>query len=264
MKFLASELNTCVLAIAHPVADGHKMAGSARLFQASDFVLEITPDEVAADGRKSATLSSRKSKEDEGFPPAAYEILPCRWEDQERDEDGELTGGTVLVKSATIKLLSQQGAAPSPDPARQPAPLPVLQDVPRRAKRNGIRRDHGGLHSVPDAAPRRDLGAALTALQCPDCSRPGGGMTCDTRYPGSKLIPVSFDPLRAVHADRAVAAWMAGYITETELDTVLAAAALDWKRIAVTRIAPAGTAGAILHFPARCGDRCWLPGTGGV
>ncbi len=222
MKFLASELNCCVLAIAHPVADGHKMAGSERLFQASDFVIEITPDEVGAPGAlKSAAISSRKSKEDEGFAPVGYAIEPCRWEQPAEDEDGnEIPGQVVTVKSATVRLL-ERPAAPSPSPAPAPA-LPVLQPVPRPAKRNGIR---SAPRAVPDqmaaARTRRDLTAGILAEPCPECSRPGQ-VGCDTRYPGSAIVPLSMSPPLGAHEDRILASAIAGHV---DLDAVIAALA---------------------------------------
>ena len=227
LKYLASELDCFILCVSHTTADKSKMIGSQRLFDSSDAVLEIIPDDVSAPGAMaSATVTARKDKSDQLADGWGYVVEPCRWEQPAEDEDGNPVPGELIeVRSATVRRIEQaRPSAPAPEPQRQAPPLPELQAVERRTKRNGIRRH--GLHAVPDPAPRRDLTAALLSVQCPDCSRLGGGMRCDVKMAGSSgLIPVSFDPLVAVHADRAVAAWMAGHLTEAELNTVLAAVA---------------------------------------
>jgi hypothetical protein len=207
---MAARLECTVLAVNHTTKAGDQR-GAGPLTASADFVFAVTPE---TGGQGSCMLTCEKQKYGARFAPMAYDVLPFAYTDPKRDDDGEvIPGETVRVESATVRM--RDDTVPGvPSRSRPPA------EVPRARKRNGLR-------AVPDraAAPRRDLAAALTSVQCPDCSRPGGGMSCDVRYPGSKLIPVSFDPVRAVHADRAVAAWMAGHVTEAELDQVLAAVA---------------------------------------
>jgi hypothetical protein len=140
MRWMASELDCFVLAVAHPTEDGRKMLGAGRLFNSADVVIEVTPDDSPQDGRTTATISSRKNKEDAAWEPFSYAIEPCQWTQPAEDpETGEvIPGETVVVKSATVRRIEQ--AAEPAAAARQPAPLPVLQAVPQSRKRNGIRR----------------------------------------------------------------------------------------------------------------------------
>ena len=227
LKALAAETDACCIVIAHPTAANTKMLGAGRLIAAADFVFEVQPDAAAAPGAaQTATCTCRKQKDGSRPEPFGWVLEPAAWSEPVIGDDGEPTGETEHVESATVRLLQPPGRSPEPR-SRPAAPLPVLaparQDE-RPRKRSGIRPQRHGLHAVPDLAPRRDLPARLISVQCPDCSRLG--VTCDTRMGGSSaLIPVSFDPVLAVHADRAVAAWMAGAVSEAELDTVLAAVA---------------------------------------
>lgn len=223
LKYLASELDCFVLAVSHTTSDRSKMIGSQRLFDSADLVLEIVPDDVAAPGANaSATITSRKNKSDELAEPFGYVVEPCRWSQAAEDEDGnEIPGEMIEVKSATVRLIEQpKPSAPAPESARQ-APLPTLQPVERRTKRNGIRRDQGRLHAVPsiaDATARKVMADGIMSVRCAEC-KAMAGMGCRPA-PGSKAIALSLT--LCAHESRVLDACIAGRITEHDLDALVA------------------------------------------
>ncbi len=229
LKALALALDCVLVVIAHPVAANTKMLGAGRLTAAADFVIEVQPDAVVAPGAaQTATVISRKSKDGSKFPDLGYQVEPATWE-----QPDDVTGQTVTVESATVRLLTPDAPARPPGPRSQAAPaLPVLQEggqPERPRKRSGIK-PRGALHAVPDLPPappavRRDLIAGLLSVECPNCSALGGGMGCSTALAGSGIVALSLDPVLACHLDRAVAAWMAGRVSEAELNAVLSAVA---------------------------------------
>ena len=143
MKWLARELDCLVLAVAHPTKKGGEMMGSGRLFNASDFVIEVIPETgTAPDAPKAATLTCRKSKYGPGFDPISYEIDEMIYDSPVLDDDGvPVPGVTVPVKTATVRLRADAdtGALRMPGTVRPPRPLPVVRDVPRPRKRTGLR-----------------------------------------------------------------------------------------------------------------------------
>ena len=210
----ARRLGCLVLLIHHTTKTG-LMLGSDRIRAAADVVISVTPEQG---GRDSSVITCEKMRYAERFAPFAVEAVPHSWDEPVRDDAGEVVPGETFRASSFVTRLRTDAGAPV-------TVRPVVPEIPRAPRRNGLR---PRLRSVPDqlaaARARRDLTAGLLSVQCPECGRPGGGMSCDVKYPGSKLIPVSLSPVRAVHTDRAFAAWEAGRITETELNTVLAAA----------------------------------------
>jgi hypothetical protein len=155
MHWMSQELDCCLMAVAHPTADGAKMLGAGRLFNSADFVIRVAPDDVAAPGAlKTATISCQKSKDGTEFPAFGYQIEPCMWDEPVLGPDDQPTGETEPVTSATVRMIddSKAGEGRKPEPARTApaAPLPELRDPPARPrKRNGLKRPHG-LHAVPD------------------------------------------------------------------------------------------------------------------
>lgn len=137
MKLLARELGCVVLAVAHPVTSGRKMAGDGRLFNASDFVIQVTPDE--SPGRTSigqaATVNCEKVKYGKPFDPFGYYVDRISWEHEYVDDDGELTGETALAESATVRSMDPSvGAfADAPPRPKRALPRPVRASAPRRA-----------------------------------------------------------------------------------------------------------------------------------
>lgn len=154
LKMLVRELDCVVLAVHHNTADGRKMIGAQRLFNAADFVIGITPDDNAPGDMKSATMTCRKSKYGPEFEPLSYQIEPLEWQ---ADDEGE----QFTVRSATVRY---QGDANAPDatalrlPGNGNSPhreLPDVRPVDRPRKRNGIRNgrpiDHSDLVGSFDA-----------------------------------------------------------------------------------------------------------------
>lgn len=140
LKMLVRELDCVVMVVHHNTADGKKMIGAQRLFNAADFVIGITPDDTSPGEPKTATMTCRKSKYGPEFEPIGYMIEPLQWETEA--EDGEL----VTVVSATVRHQADEQASgatalrlPGSD---RPAPtreLPTVADVPRIRKRHGVR-----------------------------------------------------------------------------------------------------------------------------
>jgi hypothetical protein len=138
LKMLVRELDCVVLVIGHNTADGKKMIGAQRLFNASDFVIEVIPDDTAPGELKSATLACRKSKYGPEFEPLSYLIEPLEWTTE--DEDGE----PVLVTSAAVRLQgdAEGGMNVLRLPGNGPSPhreLPEVRPVQQRKKRSGVR-----------------------------------------------------------------------------------------------------------------------------
>jgi hypothetical protein len=253
MHWMSQELDACVMAIAHPTADGGKMLGASRLFNSADFVIRVAPDEVAAPGaQKTATISCQKSKDGTEFPPFGYRIEPCMWDEPVLDDNDEPTGETQEVTSATVRMIDDAGPAgkTAPEaPAPAAPPLPEIRDVPpsRPRKRNGLKTRHG-LHAVPDApepapAPvpeartlpmpvlpggadtRQEIMRAVLTPRCPVCSRPAG-MGCDVRMDPVPLA-LGRGPSGALcaHEDRIVEAALGQPDPEAWLTGALAALA---------------------------------------
>lgn len=244
MHWMSRELDCCVLAVAHPTADGAKMLGAGRLFNSADFVIRVAPDDVAAPGAlKTATVSCQKSKDGKEFEPFGYRIEPCEWDEPVLDASGNPAGTTEVVTSATVRLIEDsKPAAKAPEPSRAPAaPLPELRDPPARPrKRNGLRPRHGltvvpaPAAPVPGAMPlaalsaaadsRRDTVRALLTPQCEDCSRPPH-VGCDNRMPveGIMMIGRALSGPVYAHQSRVLAAALAQPDPEGFLDQVIAA-----------------------------------------
>ena len=138
LKMLVSELNCVVLVVGHNTSDGKKMLGAQRLYNASDFVIEVVPDDTLPTELKSATLVSRKSKYGPEFEPVSYFIEPLMWTTETED-------GPVIVTSATVRQQGGETASltgglrlPGNGPAEH-RELPQVSTVPRPRKRSGIR-----------------------------------------------------------------------------------------------------------------------------
>ena len=140
MKLIARELDTVVLAVAHPTRDGSRMLGAGRLFNSSDFVIRMEPDTgTAAGSPRSATVSCEKNKYGRPFEPFGYYIEPCAWLDPILDGDGIPTGEQALVQSATVRPMDGSLGADLglPKPKRE---LPtLLPQEPTRRRRTGLR-----------------------------------------------------------------------------------------------------------------------------
>jgi hypothetical protein len=138
LKMLVRELDCVILVIGHSTADRKKMIGAQRLFNASDFVIEIVPDDTGPDEPKAATMTCRKSKYGPEFEPVSYQIESLMWTTETDD-------GPVTVTSATVRQQAgeqESGAAVLRLPGSRPSPrrdLPVVSTVPRARKRSGIR-----------------------------------------------------------------------------------------------------------------------------
>jgi hypothetical protein len=136
MKFLARELGCVVLAVAHPVTSGRKMAGDGRLFNASDFVIQVQPDEsVGTRIGAAATVNCEKVKYGKPFDPFGYYVDRIAWEHEYVDDDGSPTGETALAESATVRSMDPAvGAfADAPPKPKRALPRSVRADAPRRA-----------------------------------------------------------------------------------------------------------------------------------
>lgn len=218
LKQLSRELETCVLAVAHNDKSGQSLLGAQRLYNASDFVISVTPDEVSAPGAdKTATIACEKAKFGPEFEPIGYRIEPCQWDEAELDDNDEPTGGTVLVKSATIRLL-ESGTADR-KPARTAAPLPVIRDVEQPRKRSGVRRH--GMHavaSIGDATARKVMAGGIMSVRCAECGAMAG-MGCRPAH-GSRAIALSLT--LCAHESRVLDACIAGRITEHDLTALVA------------------------------------------
>jgi hypothetical protein len=162
LKALARELQCFVLAIAHPTEKGDRMLGAGRLLNAADTEIEVQPDDVSSPGTpKSASVICHKSKYGAEFDTVGYRIEPCEWDEPEIDDEGNPTGGTVRVKSATIRMIEENSShASRPEPARITAvPLPELRDTQpaRPRKRSGLRPQiRSGvtlIRDLPEAVP---------------------------------------------------------------------------------------------------------------
>jgi AAA domain len=247
LKTMARELDCFILAIAHPTAKGDRMLGADRILNSADVEVEIMPDENNAPGSpKTASVIAHKSKYGALFETVGYRIEGCEWDEPEIDEDGNPTGETVRVRSATIRLL-EPDAPSTPDqraaPPRPAATLPVLREVaPASRKRTGLRRatrPAPSLATVPDIRPagtrplavlstaadaRRGLKDTVLSVSCSTCSRQAG-KSCDQRMRDSRLIPLGRDqsgPLYA-HEDRLVSAALAQDDPDTWLDATITA-----------------------------------------
>jgi hypothetical protein len=138
LKMLIRELDCVVLVVNHVTADGRKMIGAGRLFNASDFVIKVIPDDTGPGEPKSATLICEKSKYGPEFESLSYQIEPLQWFTETED-------GPVLVKSATVRQQGDEQAEGGTTlrlPGNGPSPhreLPQVSTVPRPRKRNGIR-----------------------------------------------------------------------------------------------------------------------------
>lgn len=138
LKMLVRELDCVVLAVHHNTADGRKMIGAQRLFNAADFVIGITPDDTSPDQPKSATMTCRKSKYGPEFEPLSYQIEPLEWQ---AEDDGE----QFTVRSATVRYQGDANASNGsalrlPGNGNSPhRELPDVRPVDRPRKRNGIR-----------------------------------------------------------------------------------------------------------------------------
>lgn len=138
LKMLVKELDCVVVVVNHQTADGKKMIGAQRLYNACDFVIEVVPDDTGPGEPKSATLVCRKSKYGPEFSPVSYLIEPIMWTTE--TEDGPVTVSTATVRRQGDELA--EGTATLRLPGNGPAPhreLPEISPVPRSRKRNGIR-----------------------------------------------------------------------------------------------------------------------------
>lgn len=138
LKMLVRELDCVVLVVNHVTADGKKMIGAQRLFNAADFVIKVIPDDTGPNEPKSATLACEKSKYGPVFAPLSYQIEPLQWVTETDD-------GPVLIQSATVRQQGDEQAAGGTTlrlPGNGASPhreLPQVSAVPRTGKRNGIR-----------------------------------------------------------------------------------------------------------------------------
>jgi hypothetical protein len=140
LKMLVRELDCVVLVINHNTSDEKKMIGAQRFFNASDFVIEVIPDDTAPGEPSSATLVCRKSKYGPPFEPLSYLVEPLAWVTE--DENGE----PVAVTSATVRLQGSTGTEGGVNglrlPGNGPSPhreLPEVKPVQLRRKRSGVR-----------------------------------------------------------------------------------------------------------------------------
>jgi hypothetical protein len=138
LKMLVRELDCVVLVVGHNTADDKKMIGAQRFFNASDFVIEVVPDDTAPGELKSATLICRKSKYGPEFEPLSYLIEPLAWVTETED-------GPMPVSTATVRLQGDtegNGTNGLRLPGNGPAPhreLPEVRPVQLRKKRSGVR-----------------------------------------------------------------------------------------------------------------------------
>jgi hypothetical protein len=139
LKMLVRELDCVVLAVHHNTADGKKMIGAQRLFNAADFVIAVSPDDNAPGDAKSATMTCRKSKYGPEFEPLSYMIEPLEWQAEDNGEE-------FTVTSATVRFQGDATAATESTALRLPGngnsphrELPDVRPVDRPRKRNGIR-----------------------------------------------------------------------------------------------------------------------------
>ena len=246
MHWMSQELDACLLAVAHPTADGGKMLGAGRLFNSADFVIRVAPDEVAAPGaQKTATISCQKSKDGTEFPAFGYRIEPCLWDEPVLDENDEPTGETEVVTSATVRLI-EDAKADTRKPEKPSAPatpvLPEIRDVPpaRPRKRNGLKPRHGltvvpAATAPPGATPlasltaksdaHREIARVLLAPKCPVCDRPGS-VGCDPKMqPAPLKIGQTLSGPLYCHEDRIITAALAQPDPDTWLTGALAAVA---------------------------------------
>jgi AAA domain len=151
LKRMVKELDCCVLAVHHNTADGKKMIGAQRLFNAADFVIEVVPESDPVPGEpKTATLTCRKNKYGPAFEPMTYVIEPCEWDQPATDEEGNPVPGEppTRVRSATVRLRADDGSSvggglrmPGQNGQGRPAPqVPDLRTVEQPRKRNGVLR----------------------------------------------------------------------------------------------------------------------------
>jgi AAA domain len=147
LKEMVRQLNCCVICVAHPTADGKKMIGAERLFNAADFVIKIEPDENnAPDMPQSASILCQKYKYGPKFAPTGYTIEPHAWWQPEFDEDDEPTGKVTLVSSATVRQREGEQKIYN-------APVDLTDDIEpyelitppsdRPVKRSGMKRRNG-------------------------------------------------------------------------------------------------------------------------
>ena len=168
-----------------------------------------------------ATIACEKMKFGDEFEPIGYRIEPCQWDEPELDDDDQPTSGTVLVKSATIRLL--EPGAPQSSRTPEPKPLPVIRDVQAPRKRNGVRsgapRGLAAVPSIADAQARKVMTGGIMSVRCDECGSMAG-MGCRPAAGSGKAIALSLSPPLAAHESRIIDAAIAGRV---DLDAVLSA-----------------------------------------
>lgn len=159
LKMLVRELDCVVLVVSHNNADGRRMTGAPRLFNASDFVMGVTPDDTGPGEPKSATIACEKSKYGPEFEPMGYQIEPLAW----------ITDAGEVITSASVR---HQGDAQAdgatvlrlPGDARsRPRALPDVTSAMRVRKRNGIA--PGPVTPAMRVITRRVASGEITARQ---------------------------------------------------------------------------------------------------
>lgn len=232
LKWMVEKLDCAILVIGHDTADGKRMLGAGRLFNAADFVIAIQKENDIT-GIPAATITSQKSKYGSGFAPMSYQIEQVQWDEPIRDADGNPTWETEVVSTATVRLrelasLETAGTSlrlpngatrrPGTQPGTAPLALPEIRDMPARRKRNGLRSGDSApvaepAQTAPEPAPepapaspepgkttKEVFTANLLATRCTDCGAPAG-KSC-LPLPGLELIPVSSKPRTDVHPSR--------------------------------------------------------------
>ena len=245
MQAMSRELECFILAIAHPTEKGDKMLGAGRLLNSADTEIEVRPDDVQTPGAlRTASILSHKAKYSALFEQVGYRVEPCEWTQAVEDDDGNPTGETVQVRSATIRMLEtgKSASGGTTQAAAPPAPpLPEIRDVERpHRKRSGLKPQHRhGLTVVPattapagarplaslsaEADTRRDLVAAVLERRCPVCHRPQS-LGCDVRMsPAPWSLGRGLKGPVFAHEDRVMAAVEAAPDPEKFLTAALAA-----------------------------------------
>ena len=140
LKWLARELECCIVCVAHPTEKGDKMLGAGRLGNAADFVIRSTPERSKTrDGEDVSTVTCEKNKYGGRFTPFSYKVEKHSWSQPVLDYQDNPTDEMVDVESATIRSLDDEKH--SLRPMRRKMPLPTLMTAsgPPR-KRNGLLR----------------------------------------------------------------------------------------------------------------------------
>jgi AAA domain len=140
LKWLARELDCCILCVAHPTERGDKMLGAGRLGNAADFVIASRPeDSKTKSGEDVSSVTCEKNKYGGRFTPFSYRVEKCAWNEPVLDYQDNPTDETVLVTSATIRAMDDDEHELRP--MKKKLPLPAIQRIesgPR--KRNGMLR----------------------------------------------------------------------------------------------------------------------------